>query len=143
MHKLPAALESPYVEVVRKVSSKCSWDVAKVYEAVCSCPERRTKFNNREYVCLISLPFFISFLFPIHIAYIFSCTEIIINYEFNHTTLGDLVDSVKPGGKMKNTIAEIGIYVINGKKMRGATKCVMPLHISVRFLSHICFAANF
>ena len=55
MHKMPAALQSPYVEVVRKVSFKCSRDVARVYEAVCSCPERRTRSNNREYVCLISL----------------------------------------------------------------------------------------
>ena len=93
------------------------------------------------------IAFFISFLFPIHIAfllhlknpYIFSCTEIIINYEFNHATLGDLVDSVKPGGKMKNTIAEMGIYVINGKKTRGAIKCVMALHVSVSFISHITF----
>ncbi|KAG2573281.1 hypothetical protein PVAP13_7KG243610 [Panicum virgatum] len=104
MHKMPAALQSPYVEVVRKVSFKCSRDVARVYEAVCSCPERRTRSNNRD--------------------------EIIINYEFNHATLGDLVDPVKPGGKMKNTIAEIGIYVINGKKTRGAIKCVMALHVS-------------
>ncbi|RLM73583.1 hypothetical protein C2845_PM15G06420 [Panicum miliaceum] len=38
---------------------------------------------------------------------------VIINYLFSYTTLGHLADSVKPGGKLLNTIAEIGIYVLN------------------------------
>ncbi|KAG2630090.1 hypothetical protein PVAP13_3KG492001 [Panicum virgatum] len=32
---------------------------------------------------------------------------------------------------MKNTIVEIGIYVINGKKTRVATRRVLPLYVSV------------
>ena len=84
-------------------------------------------------------PLTLPFCYISEICIFFSYSEIIINYEFNHATLGDLVDSVKPGGKMKNTIAEIGIYVINGKKTRGAIKCVMALHVSVSFISHITF----
>lgn len=59
------------------------------------------------------------------------CSVVIINYMFSYATLGHLVDSVKPGGKLMNMVAEIGIYALNGKKMRGATKRVMPLHVSV------------
>ena len=47
------------------------------------------------------------------------------------TLLGHLVESVKPRGKMKNTVVEIGIYVINGKKTRAATRRVLPLYVSV------------
>ncbi|PUZ44214.1 hypothetical protein GQ55_8G072100 [Panicum hallii var. hallii] len=61
----------------------------------------------------------------------------IINYLFTHATLGHLVDSVKPGGKLVNTIAEIGIYVIKGKKTRGATRGVMPLHITTFLQSNL------
>ena len=50
--------------------------------------------------------------------------------------LVDLVDSVKPGGKLKNTIAEVGIYVLNGKKKRGATRFVMPLYVTVSRALH-------
>ena len=32
---------------------------------------------------------------------------------------------------MKNIIAEVGIYVLNGKKKRGATRFVMPLYVTV------------
>jgi len=62
------------------------------------------------------------------------CSVVIINYLSNYATLGHLVDSVKPGGKLTNTIAEIGIHVINGKKKKGATRWVMPLYITVSFL---------
>ncbi|PVH36734.1 hypothetical protein PAHAL_6G155200 [Panicum hallii] len=103
-------LQSPYVEIARKISFKCSKAVPKVYDVVCSCPERCTRSNNRD--------------------------VIIINYLFNHATLGDLVDSVKPGGKLKSAIVEIAIYMINGKKTRGATRCVMPLHVSTLLLNH-------
>ena len=62
---------------------------------------------------------------------VFFYRQPIINYIFNFASLGHLADSVKPGGKLKNTVAEIGIYVINGKKKRGATRQVLPLHVSV------------
>ncbi|PVH31945.1 hypothetical protein PAHAL_9G269200 [Panicum hallii] len=62
-----------------------------------------------------------------------STSVVILNYLFTHATLGHLVDSVKPRGKLINTVVEIGIYVINGKKTRGATRWVMPLHITVLF----------
>ncbi|KAG2557405.1 hypothetical protein PVAP13_8NG254702 [Panicum virgatum] len=64
-----------------------------------------------------------------------STRQPIINYIFNFASLGHLADSVKPGGMLKNTVAEIGIYVINGKKKRGATRHVLPLHVST-FLQH-------
>jgi len=32
---------------------------------------------------------------------------------------------------LKNIIAEVGIYVLNGKKKRGATRFVMPLYVTV------------
>ena len=62
------------------------------------------------------------------------CSVVIINYLSNYATLGHLVDSVKPGGKLTNTIAEIGIHVINGKKKKGATRWVMLLYVTVSFL---------
>ena len=37
---------------------------------------------------------------------------------------------------MKNTIAEVGIYVLNGKKKRGATRFVMPLYVTVSRALH-------
>jgi hypothetical protein len=58
-----------------------------------------------------------------------SSNVLIINYLFNHATLGHLVELVKPRAKLKNTVAEIGIYVISGKKTRGATRCVLPLYV--------------
>ena len=45
--------------------------------------------------------------------------------------LGHLVESVKPTGRLKNTVAEVGIYVINGKKTRAASRRVLPLYVSV------------
>ncbi|PUZ45375.1 hypothetical protein GQ55_8G217800 [Panicum hallii var. hallii] len=110
MFKAPAALQSPYVEVAKKVSFKCSKDVSRVYNAVCMCSGRPTRSNNRK--------------------------AIIMNYLFNFAVLGDLVDSVKLAGKLKNTIADIGIYVLNGKKTRGATRFVMPLYVSTLLQSH-------
>ncbi|KAG2605582.1 hypothetical protein PVAP13_4NG083617 [Panicum virgatum] len=71
-----------------------------------------------------------------------STSVVIINYLSNYATLGHLVDSVKPGGKLTNTIAEIGIHVINGKKKRGATRWVMPLYITTFLQSQqICASA--
>ncbi|RLN25608.1 hypothetical protein C2845_PM07G17890 [Panicum miliaceum] len=103
--KLAAALQSRYVEIApRKVSFKCSKEVCMVYDAVCTSIRRSTRAKSRD--------------------------APIINYLFNFATLGHLVESVKPGGKLKNTVAEIAIYVINGKKTRGATRCVLPLHVS-------------
>ncbi|RLM74991.1 hypothetical protein C2845_PM15G17040 [Panicum miliaceum] len=81
-----------------------SKNVLRVYNAVCMCSGRSTRSNKRN--------------------------TVIINYLFSYATLGHLADSVKPGGKLLNTIAEIGIYVINGKKARGATRRVIPLHIT-------------
>jgi len=81
-------------------------------------------------------PFFIKTIHGLHhitfcltISFFFSV--IIINYHATYATLGHLVESVKPRGKMKNTIVEIGIYVINGKKTRAATRRVLPLYVSV------------
>jgi len=37
---------------------------------------------------------------------------------------------------LKNTIAEVGIYVLNGKKKRGATRFVMPLYVTVSRALH-------
>ena len=41
---------------------------------------------------------------------------------------------------MKNTIAEVGIYVLNGKKKRGATRFVMPLYVIVSRALHFFFS---
>lgn len=41
---------------------------------------------------------------------------------------------------MKNTIAEVGIYVLNGKKKRGATRFVMPLYVTVSRALHFFFS---
>ncbi|KAG2629464.1 hypothetical protein PVAP13_3KG468401, partial [Panicum virgatum] len=108
--KLGAALQSPYILIEpRRMPFKCSKEVCKVYDAVCMFARRSTRSKSSE--------------------------QPIINYIFNFASLGHLADSVKPGGKLKNTIAEIGIYVINGKKKRGATRQVLPLHVST-FLQH-------
>ena len=63
--------------------------------------------------------------------YLFFFSVIIINYHFTYATLGHLVESVKPTGRLKNTVAEVGIYVINGKKTRAASRRVLPLYVSV------------
>ncbi|RLN38595.1 hypothetical protein C2845_PM01G01540 [Panicum miliaceum] len=108
--KTAAAMQSPYVGETKKMSFKCCKAVLTVYNAVCMCSGRTTRMNNRN--------------------------EIIINYLSNHATLVHLADSVRPGGKLKNTIAEIGIYVMNGKKTKGATRRVLPLHVSTLIQHH-------
>ncbi|RLN11628.1 hypothetical protein C2845_PM09G10370 [Panicum miliaceum] len=113
--KMTAALQSPYVDVARKISFKCSASVVKVYNAVRMSSGRSTRASKKK--------------------------EVIMNYLFNYATLGHLADSVKPGGKLINTIAEIGIHVINGKKTRGATRWVMPLHITTLLQSQLTQAA--
>jgi len=40
---------------------------------------------------------------------------------------------------LKKTIAEVGIYVLNGKKKRGATRFVMPLYVTVSRALHFFF----
>jgi len=115
-HKLPAALQSPYLNGARKVSFSCSRAVTKTYNAVCMFSGRSTRSKNRNVV--------------------------IINYLSNYATLGHLVDSVKPGGKLTNTIAEIGIHVINGKKKKGATRWVMPLYITTFLQSQQIYAST-
>ncbi|KAG2613377.1 hypothetical protein PVAP13_4KG351900 [Panicum virgatum] len=101
--KRGAALQSPYAEAGPKISLKCSRAMAKTYDAVCTCI-RSTRTRDKR--------------------------ALIINYLGTFAVLVDLVDSVKPGGKLKNTIAEVGIYVLNGKKKRGATRFVMPLYVT-------------
>ncbi|RLM75079.1 hypothetical protein C2845_PM15G06460 [Panicum miliaceum] len=105
--KMAAELQSPYVEIAKKISFKCNNAVMMVYNVVCLCSGRPTRSCNRN--------------------------AFIINYLFNYAILGDMVESVKPRGKLKNTIAEIGICVLNDKKTRSATRFVMPLYVSIFF----------
>ncbi|XP_039798463.1 uncharacterized protein LOC120663647 [Panicum virgatum] len=117
--KTAAVLQSPFVNIGKKMSVKCSKDVLRVYNAVCLCSGRSTRSKQRD--------------------------AVIINYLFTYATWGHLADSAKPGGKLLNTIAEVGIYAMNGKKTRGATKRIMPLHISVSPFppSHPCVSIFF
>ena len=69
----------------------------------------------------------------------FFCRALVINYKSTFAVLGDLVDSVKPEGRLKNTIAEVGIYVLNGKNKRGATRFVMPLYVTVSGMNIFMF----
>ena len=64
---------------------------------------------------------------------------LVINYKSTFAVLGDLVDSVKPEGRLKNTIAEVGIYVLNGKNKSGATRFVMPLYVTVSGMNIFMF----
>jgi hypothetical protein len=61
---------------------------------------------------------------------VFNHRIIIINFWPTHIYLNELADSVKPGGDLINTVAEVGIYAIN-PKVRGAVKRIMPLRIAV------------
>ncbi|KAG2573233.1 hypothetical protein PVAP13_7KG246700 [Panicum virgatum] len=58
---------------------------------------------------------------------------LVINYKSTFAVLGDLVDLVKSEGRLKNTIAEVSINVLNGKNKRGATRFVMPLYVTIFF----------
>ena len=49
------------------------------------------------------------------------------------------MDSVKPEGRLKNTIAEVGIYVLNGKNKSGGTRFVMPLYVTVSGMNIFIF----
>ncbi|OEL17894.1 hypothetical protein BAE44_0021089 [Dichanthelium oligosanthes] len=57
--------------------------------------------------------------------------KVIISYPSFYVTLGHLAKSVKPARKLMSTVAEIGIFVIDGKKTKRAIKCIQPLRILV------------
>lgn len=59
-----------------------------------------------------------------------SYREIVLSYNTWYAELGDLADSVRPGGHLANTVAELAIYVINDYK-RGAVKRILPLRFAV------------
>ena len=64
-HKLPAALQSPYLNGARKVSFSCSRAVTKTYNAVCMFSGRSTRSKNRKYVyhaCHLVLNYHLAFL---------------------------------------------------------------------------------
>ena len=138
--KRSAALQSPYAEAAPKISFKCSWGVSKVYNAVCMCSGRSTRGNNRKYVCIHPATYFQSYFYLTKkFLTLFFCRALVINYKSTFAILGDLVDSVKPEGRLKNTIAEVGIYVLNGKNKSGATRFVMPLYVTVSGMNIFIF----
>ena len=122
--KMAAALQSPYVEIAPRIMSfKCSKEVCKVYDVVCKFTGMATRSRSSKYVNLynlLTLLLFFHFSSKQYMVYTTSLfvslslffSVIIINYNATYATLGHLVESVKPRGKMKNTVVEIGIYVI-------------------------------
>ena len=47
-------------------------------------------------------------------------------------SLKHLSESVKPGGKLFNTVAEIAIYALKDRKAKIPVKQILPLRIAVR-----------
>lgn len=68
----------------------------------------------------------------------------IINVDTFFINLGDLADSVAPGKKLKNIVAEIGIHIIN-EENTNPRKCIMPLCVAIRIdfshddIPYLCF----
>ena len=119
---------------------------------VCAREGPHGQNKGSKYISCTSTTFFFffklisPFVSGFHLFLFFSFrSAVIINYLFTYATWGHLADSAKPGGKLLNTIAEVGIYAMNGKKTRGATKRIMPLHISVSpsSPSHPCVSIFF
>ena len=117
-------------------AAKMSWEYTMLFVCAREGPHGQNK--GSKYISCTSTTFFFfvklisPFVSGFDLFFVFSiCSAVFINYLFTYATWGHLADSAKPGGKLLNTIAEVGIYAMNGKKTRGATKRIMPLHISV------------
>ena len=61
----------------------------------------------------------------------FLCSVIIINYEDYYVNLSHLSLSMKPGGKLYNIAAEIGIYTLMDFKVKYPRKRIMAVSVSV------------
>lgn len=72
------------------------------------------------------------FLTVIFLLNVVCSDKIIISYPDYYVSLKHLSQSVKPGGKLVNTVAEIGIYALNETKGKVPVKQILPLRIAVR-----------
>ncbi|CAL4924975.1 unnamed protein product [Urochloa decumbens] len=102
----PAIMRSPYVDFKTNNIFSCSKEVSNIYNVVVACQGRSTASS--------SIP---------------NNDVIIINYWDFHVTLADLARSVKPRGDLINTVAEIGLYVINNTSNK-KIKRVLPLRVA-------------
>jgi hypothetical protein len=67
----------------------------------------------------------------------YGCRTIIVNFWEFFVYLEHLAASVKPGGHLHNTVAEVAIQVIDRAKTHGKPiKRVLPLRVAVRFYIH-------
>jgi len=102
-----AVLRSPYINYEAKLNFRPSRFANVVYDAVCKAT-RRTTWSSQ------------------------SPTEdvIIINYEDYYVNLSHLSLSMKPGGKLYNIAAEIGIYTLMDFKVKYPRKRIMAVSVS-------------
>ena len=61
-------------------------------------------------------------------------SDIIISYLDYYVSLKHLSESVKPGGKLFNIVAEIAIHALKDRKAKIPVKQILPLRIAMRIL---------
>ncbi|OQU87048.1 uncharacterized protein LOC8057512 [Sorghum bicolor] len=102
------ALQSPYIDYARN-GLKCSKVASRAYDVVCSATRRSTRSSSQSSS---------------------QGDEIIISYPDYYVSLKHLSESVKPGGKLFNTVAEIAIYALKDRKAKIPVKQILPLRIA-------------
>ncbi|KXG23127.2 hypothetical protein SORBI_3008G059566 [Sorghum bicolor] len=97
------ALQSPYIDYGIN-DLKCSKVASRAYDVVCSATRRSTRNSSQ------------------------SSSQ--GDYPDYYVSLKHLSESVKPGGKLFNTLAEIAIYALKDRKAKIPVKQILPLRIA-------------